>query len=120
MKARGSDLIEFFKSWPPGDDVYHDETPFSEDGEGVLRLVDDVGNPDGDVVEPGQKYDFDYGCLGWQGKTAEPAGFDDDFPRVFRKWVKARTTSSFGVDVPKDQVDAFKALMKERGWKVTA
>lgn len=121
MKVLGADLIEFFKTWPLGKDVYHDESPFAMDAQGVLRLTDDVGNPDGDAVEPDKKYNFDYGTLGWQGLlTNPPTSFSDDFAAVFRKWVKARTTASFGVAIPKDQVDAFKALMKERGWKITS
>lgn len=120
MKTIGADILEFFATWPPGDDVFHDDTPFSEDEHGVLRTVDEYGNPNGVAVEPGETYNFDYGTLGWQGKGAQLASFDEDFPRVYRKWLKARTTATFAVDVPKDQVDAFKALMKERGWKVTA
>lgn len=119
-RVRGSDLIAFWAEWPVGDDVYIEECPFDMGADGVLYLADDRGNPTTVPVEPDQEYPFDYGCFGWQGHGPEPKGFNDDFRAVFRKWVKARSLATVTVDVPKDKLDDFKALMAERGWKVTS
>ena len=119
MIENGADIIEFFKVWPCGDDVCLDDTPFSEDEHLVVRLTDAKGNPSGPVVEPGGEYDFNYGVLCWQGRGPAPSGFDPDMARVFWKWVRARSTTNMVVEVPKEQLDAFKALMKANGWKAT-
>lgn len=93
MKIKGQHLIDFFKAWPPGEDVYYDDFPFTEGaipGSEETRLceADDVGNP-GVPADPAATYTIDCGMLGWQGKGPVPEGFNDDLVSVIRKWVKA-------------------------------
>lgn len=117
MKVKGQDLIDFFKAWPPGDDVYMEDVPFGERKDGVLCEQEDsleYGPP----VDPVETYAVDYGILGWQGKAEQPANFDDDFVRVLRKWLKARVSTTLVVEVPKEEKDQAIELLKAQGWKV--
>lgn len=118
MKAKGADIIEFWKEWPPGEDVYIDEADFVEEPDGTLYTTTDGFTP-GARVEPSGKYDVS-GYLGWQGKGAAPAGFVSDLAAVFRRWLKAKTETTFAVTVPKGQEEALKAACAANGWKVTA
>lgn len=92
MKIKGQDIIDFFKTWPPGKNVYVEEVPFEQDEDGILREYDEDGYA-GTPVDPAELYDIKYGCLGWQGDGPQPTDFDDDFVRVLRKWLKAKTTT---------------------------
>ena len=117
MKVKGADLIRFWKEWPPGVDVYYEDCPYSENDGGVLcEVLDDFecGSP----VDPEGAYILDCGFLGWQGKGDAPPDFEDDLVRVFRKWLRAQTHKALTALVPKEDVDVFKALCKERNWKV--
>lgn len=117
MKIKGQDIIDFFKTWPPGDRVYVEEVPFEEDENGVLREYAENSNT-GAPVDPAEVYDVKYGCLGWQGDGDPPSDFDDDFVRVLRKWLKAKTTTVLVVEVPNEEVQAAKDFLKSKGWKV--
>lgn len=117
MKVKGSDLIQFFREWPPGDCVYHEDLPFGQDEKGVLYETAEDGYSLGVPVVPDRKYTVESGFLGWQGERAEPAGFDSDFVRVFKKWLKARTTEMVVVEAPKADAEKLRALLKAHGWK---
>jgi hypothetical protein len=117
MRVLGQHLIDFWKAWPVGKDVYLDEGPFSEDDAGFLCMVGTDGEP-ATVIDPTTRYEIDYGQLAWQGKGDAPSDFDDDLVRVLRKWIRGLTTTTFVVQVQKEQAQDFKALCKERSWKV--
>lgn len=118
MKANGADLIRFWKEWPPGPGVYHDDSPFVENDTGHLCTVDEDGSAAA-VLDPHQKYAFDYGVLGWQGAGPKPGDFNDDLPAVFRRWLRAQSHTSVTVLVPNEEAQAFKASCVQRGWRVT-
>ena len=116
MKALGAEILAFWHEWPPGDDWCYD------DYEGTA-LSDDEGE---DVLDPMERYDLrDFAVITWQGQGGPPStapmrGEDYvEFQRWFSFWRKARTVVNFGVEVPKEQADAFAALMAEHGWKTT-
>ena len=117
MKATGQDIIDFFNEWPPGKDVFYEDVPFTENAAGVLCETNDFGDA-GALVDPTGVYEWDAGYLGWQGHGASPVGFDDDFNRVFKKWKKTKTTTTFAVEIPNEGIDAFKAASKASGWKI--
>lgn len=118
MNARGADLIAFWREWPMGNGVYHDDSPFSMNDADVLCVVDDIGNPIA-PVDPDVTYSFNYGVLGWQGDGPQPAAFDSDLVRVFRRWLKARTVATLVVEVPRDAAATARALIEAQGWKIT-
>lgn len=117
MKVRGQDLIDFFAAWPPGPDAYHEDSGFGENEDGALCLTDD-GITLGERIQPDLTYTVHAGYLGWQGSGPAPADFDEDFERVIKRWIKARTVTALVIEVPKAEVEAARALCKERGWKV--
>lgn len=109
MKATGAEITEFWREWPPGDDWYID------DG---IEVTDEHDRP---LLDPEKKYDVqDLGVLIWQGQEPGPKGSEEGVPveRVFAKWRKARTSQTLVVTVPNEAVDEFKALCKQRGWRV--
>lgn len=117
-KYLGADIIAFFKEWPPGEDAYMEEAPFETTDTDDLLLVspDDESGP---KMDPAVKYLFGYGLIGWQGEGDPPAGWDDDMPRVFRKWLKARTVTTLIVEVPNDKAADLRASLLSQGFKVT-
>lgn len=106
MKVLGQDLIDFWKEWPPGPDVYVDDAEFGESVKGILCLE----QGDGAAVDPTKKYGLS-GYLGWQGKGDEPADFDDDLESVFKKWLKKKTTTTLVIEVPNEAVENLKAMI---------
>jgi len=120
VKIRGADLIRFFKEWPPGEGGYYDDCPVTEAESGGLRWIEDLDGFDYETaprVEPDKTYTVKYGEIGWQGQGSPPAGWTDDLTLWLRRWLKAQTTTSLAVDVPNGEVEAFRALCRERGWK---
>lgn len=118
MRARGADLIAFWREWPPGKGVCQDDAPFAENDHGALCTVDAYGNP---VVpiDPATTYALDYGALAWQGEGPQPPAFDADLVRVFRRWLKARTVTTLVIEVLNDDVASARHLIESRGWKIT-
>lgn len=117
MNIKGQDLIDFFREWPPGEDAYMEDVPFSEREDGVLCEADDRGN-DTTPVNPEETYKVLHGLLGWQEDGKKPANFDSDFVRVLGKWLKARTTVTLVLEVPKLEKDSAIELLAVRGWRV--
>lgn len=117
MKVLGQHLIDFYRAWPPGPDVYHEDTGFCEAGDGTL-CEEGEDWACGPAVDPARKYEV-AGGLGWQGECPPPPGFDYDFARVLHRWIRARATAVLVFEVPREEADAAKALARERGWKVS-
>lgn len=120
-KATGADITRFYDSWPMGADWYHDDT--------TIEITGDEGE---NLLDPVTKYDLDdFGSIIWQGSGPVPVKLVIEgvaiqnpdqgwisFAQVFKAWQKGDTTCTVCLTVPKDQVEALKALAKERGWKV--
>lgn len=119
-KAIGADILSFYDAWPMGREWYHDDCD--------IEITGDEGEH---LLDPTKKYDLDdFGTICWQGDGDCPErlevggsnlvveGFGLEFGYVLRAWLKATNNSTFSITVPKDQVEALKALAKERGWKL--
>jgi hypothetical protein len=120
MKATGAEIKQFWDEWPPGADWYNDDAPLevylcSDNGDKLLLKLD-------------AKYDLsDFGLLCWQGGSGKKVPkdppmrgcLDVSFESWFKFWKKNKTTTSFSVLVNNNEVDAFKAIMKDHGWKVS-
>lgn len=127
MKVLGSDLIEYFRAWPLGDDFCIEECPFSEDEDGCLHLVGDgYDDPSRDgyddpsrhpLVELGEKYEVE-GSIWWQGSGVEPSSYPRTLEQALRAWLKTRNTKTFAVEIPVGKVEEFKALLASGGFKV--
>ncbi len=102
MKIKGVELQEFLQTgWPqPEDDFYMDHDVFD-------------GAPD-----PKTTYETDdLGPIQYQGSGEDPTrGEGYDMAKLIRAWRKKRTTEVFTVEVPKDKVEAFKALIQQHGF----
>lgn len=119
MKAIGAEILEFYREWPPGDSWYLDDYENGiEEGEGENGKV---------LVDAGTMYDLSiFGTIFWQGEDADlpknaPARGNDavGFEAWFKHWKKSRTTTSVLIEVPKEKLEAFLALMKAGGFKVS-
>ncbi len=118
MNATGAEILAFYSAWPMGDGWYHEH-----------GFIDDEDDHD---IETGEEYDLDdaIGVVQWQGagpapKTVQIQGievrvhpFDDilDLEAAFKAWRSDAVLMS--ARVPKDQVEAFRALCAERDWEV--
>jgi hypothetical protein len=119
VKVLGSDLIEYFRAWPLGDDFCVEHCPFTEDEDGCLHLVGD-GHDDPSrhpLVELGEKYEVE-GSIWWQGSGVEPSSYPRTLGQALRAWLKTRDTKTFAVEVPVGKVEEFKALLASGGFKV--
>jgi hypothetical protein len=105
VKMTGAEYTEFTAAeWGP--DWYWDETRFLHNG--VAK--DDIG-----AVVPTDEVILVEGTI-YKGQEANSACIDA-LPFA-RKWLKARAVTSLIVEVPNDQVAAFKADMKAKSFKV--
>jgi hypothetical protein len=116
MKATGAEIKEFWDAWPPGSHWYADDGRAVYDGDTFL-------------LEPDEKYHLDefgviifddHAAKGHRPSSGPPASGEDfvPFEKWFKFWKKTRTMTPMGVVVPNADVDTFKALCKEHGWKV--
>lgn len=123
VKIKGADLIRFFEEWPPGEGGYYDGCPVSETSTGLRWIealpADEFDEEVAPLVEKTRTYTVRYGEIGWQGKGPQPPDWSDDFTVWLRRWLKAQSTTALTVDLPNGEVDAFRSLCKERGWKVS-
>ncbi len=105
VKMTGAEFMQFTAE-PWGPDWYWDETVFLHNG--VEK--DDIGEcaeTDEVVILEGTIF-----------KGQEIASVSIDALPFARKWLKARTITSLTVEVPKDQIEAFKADMAAKGLRV--
>lgn len=104
MKAKGSEIIEFWQAWPMG------EHWWIEDYE--INVEDDTGI----ILDPSKTYDLDsFGVLVYQG----PAASGPDEPRVsfeteFKKWKKTRNRTDFIVSVPNEFAVSFRCWLEQQ------
>ena len=121
VKIKGADLIRFYYDEWPGPDVAIEDAPFSEE-DGALRWVDGVDDLDFHLappVDPDATYTVTYGRFWWQSQThQQPPGFVDDVTLVLHRWLKAQKVTTLAVEVPREEVEAFRALCAERKWRV--
>ena len=117
MKASGAEILAFWHEWPPGDDWCYAE----EDSE--VAIYDD--DREATLLDPAVKYDLgDFAVITWQGRgrppSAAPMQGQDyvEFQCWFSFWKRARTVVSVDVEVPKEQIEEFMVLMREKAWKV--
>lgn len=117
MKATGAEIKQFWDEWPPGEHWYNDGSELDVYSGDEQRFL----------LVPEVKYDLThFGILVWQGpggleipKDAPMRGsLDVSFESWFKFWKKNKTTTSFSVIVNNNEVDAFKAIMKDHDWKV--
>ena len=105
MLARGADIAEFWKSWPPGPNVTVDECCVDEDLSGELIYCPN-GDGVGARIDPAQMYEFD-GYLDWDSRLPMPARFNHSLEEVFAEWLASRTTVTLVVELPRnDTVEA--------------
>ena len=128
MKVNGNLLMAFYQEWPFGSDWYQEEAN-----------QECYGGPEDELLLiPTQSYDLDdtLGNIRYQGDVhnikptlngklvavSQEGGYREpelNLQAYFKAWNKDRTTTDAVVTVPKGDLDAFKALCKEHGWKVT-
>jgi hypothetical protein len=121
VRIKGADLIRFFEEWPPGEGGFYDDCPVAGAADGSFRWIDGYDDYDYELaprIDPAKTYKVAYGELGWQGEGPPPAEWTDDLTAWIKRWLKAQTTTALVVDVPNGEVEAFRAMCKERGWKV--
>jgi len=111
MKATGLELKQFYQDWPPGEDFYIDGSGFE----------DENGNW---ILEPDEVYEIKHlGVLGWQGK----GGWKDEpkdeclytLEYWFEKWKVGHVDTILYVTLPDNEVEAFRILCAQHGWKVS-
>jgi hypothetical protein len=107
-KMNGAEFKAFYTSdW--GNEAFWDDYEIEVNGESIVTDYEDAKIDDTDQVRilSGVVYvDGEYG-----GKHVAADTFA-------RRWLKARTISTLVVEVPNDQVDAFKSDMKSKGLRV--
>ena len=123
MKVKGADLIDFWMNWSGWRNGVHvEEAPVSERQDAPVTWTDGLNASEektAPAIDPTETYDVTWGLLGWGGKGEKPKDFDDDFCRVLKKFIKAKSTATFVVHVPHMEVGTFKAYCKERKWRVS-
>lgn len=108
VKLTGQEYNEFCNSDVWGEDWYWDETLFRHNG----KEVDDLGE-----LDPADEVIVLEGTI-FKGSTHDAVAIDA-VPFV-RKWLKSRSVVTVMVEVPKEQIEAFKADMKAKNLKVFA
>lgn len=66
---------------------------------------------DGEAIAPTDKIIWQGGCL---YETADVGSISYDLERKLRAWLKARSVTTFLVEVPNEQVEAFRAHLKAK------
>jgi len=101
VKIKGNELQAFMNEAWPGDDWYWDHELFED-------------------PEPDVEYDTDeIGPVQYQGSDIDPTNGDGyDLATLIRRWRRNRDYDVVTVLVPKGNGDAFKALMKQSGYKL--
>lgn len=118
LRIKGADLIAWWKEWPPGEDYYVEDFPFVGGEQG--GVYEEVDCAPASPVDPAKTYTIDGGILIWQGKGDPPGDVHSyDVEPAIRRWLKARTSRTFAVEVGLSDVEAFRAVCAERGWKVS-
>jgi hypothetical protein len=106
VKLTGQEYNDFCNSDVWGKDWYWDETLFLHNG----KEVDDLGE-----LDPTDEVILLEGTV-FKGSTHDAVAVDA--LAFVRKWLKARTVTTLMVEVPKDQIEAFKADMRAKRLKV--
>lgn len=106
MKIKGTELQDFMNTgWPqPEDHWFWDHDVFED-------------TPDPDTVYETSEL----GPIQYQGTGEDPTrGQGYDVAKAVRAWRKSRVVDTFTVEVPKAEVEVFRAMMKTHGFAVKA
>lgn len=122
VKVYGADLIRFFEEWPPGPDWAISDDAQVAVVDGSLRwvgLLPAEEYPNAPHVQPKEEYTLTHGYLWWQNQQrVSPLGADPILVDVLRRWMRAKEFTTLAVEVPREEVEAFRALCAERKWRV--
>lgn len=99
MKIKGDELQQFMDQAWPSEDWYWDHDLFEDPDDDETYDTDEIGPLMYQGNDPSIQHDLDLGAL-------------------IRKWRKTRDFDLVTVLVPKGNGDAFKALMKQTGYKL--
>lgn len=120
-KILGQDILDYWKTWPLGDNFYVDEANLADSDDGRLCLASPNGEADeARPILPHQRYSVE-GVLCWQGPLKHsqleppPRPLDTEI----RRWAKQRQNHHVVVVVLPNTPEARAALedfVKTRGW----